>query len=119
MKKILICEDEQDIRESLLKILARSEYEAIACENGKEAIDKAREFKPDLILLDVRMPKIDGLEVAKEVRKFNKLTKIIFVTAFASEDIRREASLYDIADYLVKPIPPEIIIQKIEQSLQK
>jgi DNA-binding response OmpR family regulator len=119
MKKILICEDEQDIRESLLKILSRSEYEVQTCENGQEAIAKTREFKPNLILLDVRMPKIDGLEVAKEVRKFDKLVKIIFVTAFASEEIRKEATRYDIADYLVKPIPPEIIIQKIEQSLEK
>ena len=118
MKRILICEDEQDIREALLKILSRSEYEVQACENGKEAIDKTLTFKPNAILLDVRMPKIDGLEAAREIRKFDKLVKIIFVTAFASEEIRKEASRYDIADYLVKPIPPEIIIQKIEQHIQ-
>jgi DNA-binding response OmpR family regulator len=117
MKKILICEDEQDIREALLKILSRSEYEVQTCENGKEAIDKTREFKPNAILLDVRMPKIDGLEAAREIRRFDKQVKIIFVTAFASEEIRKEASQYNIADYLVKPIPPEIIIQKIEQHL--
>ncbi len=118
MKKILICEDEQDIRDSLMKILSRSEYEVQSCENGKDAIDRTREFKPNVILLDIRMPKIDGLEVAKEIRKFDKLVKLIFLTAFASEEIRREASRYDIADYLVKPILPEVIIQKIEQSLQ-
>jgi CheY-like chemotaxis protein len=118
MKKILICEDEQDIRELLLKILSRSEYEVQSCENGQDAIKKTREFKPAVLLLDVRMPKIDGLEAAKEIRQFDKQVKIIFVTAFASEEIRKEASRYDIADYLVKPILPEIIIQKIEQSLQ-
>lgn len=119
MKKILICEDERDARESLTKILSKIDYQVSSVENGQDAINQARELKPDLILLDVRMPKIDGLEVAREVRKFDKLTKIIFVTAFASEEIRKEATRYDIYDYLVKPIPPELIIQKIEQSLEE
>jgi len=118
MKKILICEDEIDALEALKKILNKKDYEVLGVENGQDAIAKAREFKPDLILLDIRMPKIDGLEVASEVRKFNKTTKIIFVTAFAGEELRKEATRYDIADYLVKPIPREVIIQKIEQALQ-
>ncbi len=117
MKKILICEDEKDVRESLTKILSKIDYQVSSVENGQDAINQARELKPDLILLDVRMPKIDGLEVAKEVRKFDKLAKIIFITAFASEEIRKEATRYDIYDYLVKPIPNEIICQKIQESL--
>ena len=119
MKKILICEDEQDAREVLTKTLSKIDYLVYSVENGQDAISQAREIKPDLILLDIRMPKIDGLEVAKEVRKFDKSAKIIFITAFASEEIRKEASLYDIADYLVKPIPSEIICQKIQESLQE
>ena len=117
MKKILICEDEQDIRDSLTRILGKIDYETLCAEDGKDAIDKTFSFKPDLILLDVRMPKIDGLETAREVRRFDKSVKIIFLTAFASEEIRKEASRYDISDYLVKPVPPEIIVKKIEETL--
>jgi CheY-like chemotaxis protein len=117
MKKILICEDEIDVRETLTKLLTRIDYEVYSVDNGKDAIDKARELKPDLILLDIRMPKIDGLEVAKEVRKFNNSVKMVIVTAFASEEIRKEASRYEISDYLVKPIPSEIIVKKIEEVL--
>jgi DNA-binding response OmpR family regulator len=117
MKKILICEDEIDVREALTKILSKVDYDVYNVDNGQDAIEQTRKLKPDLILLDVRMPKIDGLEVAKEVRKFDKTAKIIFVTAFASEEIRKEASRYDISDYLVKPIPNEIIFKKIEEVL--
>ncbi len=117
MKKILVCEDEKDVRESLANILSNSNYQIFTAENGKSALSQALELKPDLILLDVRMPKIDGLEVAREVRKFDKLVKFIFLTAFAGEEIRKEAARYDIYDFLIKPVPNEIIIQKIEESL--
>lgn len=117
MRKILICEDEKDVRESLIRILSRNDYDVYSAEDGQEAIKKTREINPELLLLDIRMPKIDGLEVAKEVRQFDKQVKIIFVTAFAGEEIRKEASRYDIYDYLVKPIPAEIICKKIEESL--
>ncbi len=117
MKKILICEDEKDVRELLSKILSKNNYEVTTVGNGQDAIDQARELKPNLMLLDIRMPKIDGLEVAKEVRKFDRLVKIIFVTAFASDEIKKEASKYDISDYLVKPVPSETILQKIAVSL--
>jgi CheY-like chemotaxis protein len=116
MKKILICEDEIDAREIMAKILANNEYEIAVAEDGKTALDRFKEFKPDLVLLDVRMPKIDGLEVAKEIRKSDAAVKIIFITAFVGDEIRREASQYNISDYIVKPIPKDILLQKISAT---
>jgi len=89
MKKILICEDEQDAQSSLKNILSKRNYDVMAVNDGQEAITQAQEFHPDIILLDVRMPKIDGLEVAASIREFNDKVKIIFVTAFDSREIKK------------------------------
>jgi CheY-like chemotaxis protein len=118
MRRILICEDERDAQEPLKRLLQRKEYEVFGVYDGKDAIDKAKELYPDLILLDIRMPKIDGLEVAREIRKINKTTKIIFITAFASQQIEQEASQYDISEYIVKPANPEDIVKAVESALK-
>lgn len=117
MKKILICEDEKDAQQSLENMLTKRNFDVVSVDNGKDAIDKAKELKPDLVLLDIRMPKIDGLEVAREIRTFDKLAKIIFITAFASPEIRKEAEHFNIAEYLIKPVSSEEIVKKIESSL--
>lgn len=118
MKRILICEDETDAQMSLKNILMREGYEIYTAVDGKEAIEKAQEINPDLLLLDIRMPKIDGLEVAREVRKFNTQAKIIFITAFQSPELVKEAAKYNISDYIVKPTSPESILESISQALK-
>jgi len=117
MKKILICEDEQDTQDSLKNILERNEYEAYSAFDGKEAIEKIKEVNPDLVILDIRMPKLNGLEVAGEIRKFDKNVKIIFITAFQSHELSKEAAKYDIIDYIVKPAAAEDILKVIKESL--
>jgi len=118
MKKILLCEDDPDIQASLKNILGKHGYEAHAARDGEEAIAMAIKVNPDLILLDIRMPKLDGLEVAGEIRKHNTQTKIIFVTAFQSPELINEAAKYDIFDYIIKPAPPEKILKAIEDALR-
>ena len=113
MKKILICEDEKDALEALQNILTKKGYEVYGVDNGSDAIIKAKEINPDVILLDIRMPKIDGLAVAQEVRSSGSQAKIIFITAFASPEIKKEAQRYNISDYLIKPVSPEEIAQKL------
>ena len=118
MKKILLCEDEIDAQQSLKSILTKRNYEVLTVNDGKDALDKAKEFKPDLVLLDIRLPKIDGLEVAREIRTFDKTTKLIFLTAFTGHEIQKEASHYNITDYINKPIVPDELIKKIEAALK-
>ena len=118
MKKILVCEDEADAIVYLNNKLRKENYEIHTAVNGDEAIEKARELKPDLILLDIRMPKVDGLEVAKEVRKFDSQTKIIFITAFASPELKQEAIKYNISDYIVKPSSNEEISKAVQAALK-
>jgi CheY-like chemotaxis protein len=118
MKKILICEDEQDAQTSLKNLLTKRSYEVLAVNNGQDAAEQARTFQPDLILLDIRMPKIDGIEVAGMIREFDKKVKIIFVSAFNSEQMKKEASHYDISGYITKPASSDNIIQTIEAALK-
>ena len=118
MKKILICEDETGVQEFLSRSLTDRKYEVYIAVNGKEAIDKAKALTPDLILLDIRMPKINGLEAAKAIRKFDKSVKIIFITGFQSPEISKEAAKYDICDYVTKNAPIQEIITAIDEALQ-
>ncbi len=117
MKKILLCEDDPDTQESLINILQKHGYEAHAAQNGEAAIAMAAKVNPDVILLDIRMPKLDGLEAAGEIRKHNTQTKIIFITAFQSPELIKEAAKYDIFDYIVKPASAEDILSIIKKAL--
>ena len=118
MRKVLICEDEKEVQGLLKDILLKNKYEVYTAEDGKTAIAKTREIKPDLLLLDIRMPKLDGLEVAKEIRDFNTEVKIIFITGFQSPEISKEAAKYNILGYIVKPSPAKAILQVIKQALK-
>jgi len=117
MKKILICEDEQDTQESLKNFLEKRGYEVYSAVDGKESIELAKKLEPDLVLLDIRMPKVDGLEVAREIRNFNTQAKIIFITAFQGQELSKEAAKYNIVDYVVKPKAASEVLKIIEKSL--
>lgn len=117
MKRILVCEDEADAKDSLVNMLRRRNYDAAGAEDGEEALKKAKEWKPDLIILDIRMPKLDGLDVTRELRKADRNVRIIFITAFHSPQIQQEARKYDISEYIVKPVMPEDILAAVRKAL--
>jgi len=118
MKKVLICEDEKGVQEFLQNILKKKACEVFTAEDGQEAIDKAKEIKPDLILLDIRMPKLNGLEAAKKIRSFNKTSKLIFLTGFESPELSKEAQQYDILNYIVKSSPTQEVLKLIDKALE-
>ncbi|MFA5014634.1 MAG: response regulator [Actinomycetota bacterium] len=116
MKKILICEDEKDVIELLNNLLIKAGFEVYIAIDGKETIDKTKKIKPDLLLLDIRMPKINGLEAAKMIRDFNREVKIIFLTGFQSQELLKEAAKYDIFDYIVKTSSTKEILKVIQEA---
>lgn len=116
--KILICEDERNIQKLMAKVLIKKGYEIYSADDGQESIEKTQKISPDVILLDIRMPKIDGLEAAREIRKFNQTVKIIFITGFESPQISQEANKYNIFAYIVKPVSQEEILQVVEKALK-
>ncbi|MBX2893615.1 MAG: response regulator [Saprospiraceae bacterium] len=121
MKKILIIEDNADVRENLSEILMLGGYEALTAENGKIGVEKAQEVLPDLILCDIMMPELDGYGVLHILSRHANTADIpfIFLTAKAEkEDFRRGMSL-GADDYITKPFDDVALLQTIEARLQK
>ncbi len=121
MKKILIIEDNQDVRENLAEILELSGYTALTAENGKVGAAKAQTDLPDLILCDIMMPELDGYGVLHILSRQATTADIpfIFLTAKAEkEDFRRGMAL-GADDYIVKPFDDAVLLQTIESRLKK
>ena len=120
-KKILIVDDEKDILELLDYHLIKEGYKTMKASNGKEALKIAREFLPDLVLLDLMMPEMDGIETCMEFREDNFLngTLIAILTARA-EDYSQIAGLNAGADdYIYKPIKPRVLLSRIKALLRR
>lgn len=121
MKKILIIEDNADVRENLAEILTLGGYEAFSAENGKSGVEKALEAPPDLILCDIMMPELDGFGVLHILSRQAKTADVpfIFLTAKAEkEDFRKGMSL-GADDYIIKPFDDVALLQTIEARLKK
>jgi two-component system, OmpR family, alkaline phosphatase synthesis response regulator PhoP len=119
--KILLVDDEPDILELIGYNLEKEGYEVHTASNGREAVDLARKIIPDLILLDVMMPEMDGMEACREIRE-DKLLKhalIAFLTA-RNEDYSQIAGFDAGADdYIPKPIKPRVLISRIKALLRR
>jgi len=121
VKKILIVDDEKDILEFLGYNLRKQGYAVFDSINGEDAIIKAQEIIPDLIILDVMMPGIDGIETCQKMREIPKLkeTLIVFLTA-RSEDFSQIAGLEAGADdYISKPIKPKVFLSRVKAILRR
>lgn len=119
--KILIVDDEPDIVEFISYNLKSKGYHIATAKDGVEAIRKAREFHPDLILLDIMMPNKDGIQTIKELRQipdFEK-TAIIFLTALSDERSEIEGLKTGADDYIAKPIKPELLATRISAALRR
>lgn len=103
MKRILIAED-TDSNYLLLSIILRKEYEIIRAMNGKEAVDICRNDRPDLVLMDFKMPVMDGLEATRQIRSFDKDLPVIALTANAYDSDREHAFEAGCNDYMSKPV---------------
>ena len=119
-KKILICEDEKELSSMLSSVLNEAGFEAVIAENGREGIDKMKSFSPDLILLDLLMPKINGFELLKYKKRFVVYRKIpvIVLTNLDQEADMKEARSLGVNDYLVKTdIHLTNLVKKVNQVM--
>ena len=121
MKKVLIIEDNQDVRENLAEILSLGGYHAVTAENGKMGVEKALQEPPDLILCDVMMPELDGFGVLHILSKQAKTSDVpfIFLTAKAEKDDFRKGMSLGADDYITKPFDDVQLLQTIETRLTK
>lgn len=102
--KILVVDDDASVCEVLKRFLIKKGYEVLVAHNGKEAIDKIKKERPHLLLLDIKMPVMDGIETLKEVRKIDREVGIIMITANEDLELARETLKIGAFDYIAKPL---------------
>jgi len=113
MPRVLVVDDEPDAVELLTEFLRAKGYEVITASDGEEALRKVKEDRPHLILLDVRMPRLNGMEVLRRVREIDREVGVIMVTAVNEEETGREALKLGAFDYITKPLD----LKYLEKSL--
>ena len=113
---ILVCDDEEGIRESFKLILSDS-YDLRFVNNGLQALDLLKTFSPDAMLLDIKMPKINGIEVLKQIKKLKPNLPVIIVTGYQSVETAQEAIRNGASDYIPKPFESRQILKAVAQVL--
>jgi len=121
MKKILLIEDNSDVRENIAEILELANYKVVTAENGKIGVDLAKKESPDLIICDVMMPELDGFGVLHVLSKNRDTASIpfIFLTAKAEKDDMRKGMNLGADDYLTKPFDDVELLDAVEMRLKK
>jgi len=127
-KKILIVDDDPDILDALTMILEAKDYQVVTARDGVEGLANLKAEEPDLLILDLLMPKMDGFAVCKELQdprwsKF-KSTPILILTSVREEASRRRYELetgleLDVDDYVEKPIAPDILLERVGKLVEK
>ncbi len=114
--KVLLADDEQDILEILKYNLIKEGYQVITAQNGDEAIIKAQQTQPDLVILDMMMPGKTGMEVCEILRSQPQFkdTLIMFLTALSDESTQIKGLTTGADDYISKPVSPKVFITKVQ-----
>lgn len=118
--KILLVDDEPDILEFLSYNLLKEGYDVETAENGVEGVRKAKIIKPDLILLDIMMPEMDGIEACNQIRQVDSLssTLVVFLSARTEEFTQLAGFEVGANDYVTKPVKPKVLMSKIKALLK-
>jgi len=116
---ILVVDDEFSVRDSLFKWFREDGYNVDTAENATEALKKIQESKWDLILLDIKMPGMDGMELQKRIKEIDPNIIIIMITAFASVDTAVQALKVGAYDYVTKPIDPDYLTHIVNNALRE
>ena len=101
-QKILVCDDSEGVRESL-KLILEDDYKLLFACDSCEVLNLVKSSSPDLVLMDIKMPKLNGIETLKEIRQIEPKTKILFVTGYQYTDVAQDAIKLGALDYIIKP----------------
>ena len=116
MQTILIVDDDKSIRYSLKRML-EEKYSILTAQNGEEALDRIREASPDLVLMDIRMPGRNGIDVLKEIKVLDPKSLVVIMTAYGTTETAIEAMKYGAFDYILKPFPIPQMKELVEKAL--
>ena len=115
MPKILIVDDAEFLRMRISKMLVGDGYEVVEAENGKQAVEYYKEHSPNVVLMDITMPEMDGLTALKEIKSFDAGAKVVMLTALGQESVVLEAIKSGARDFVVKPFERERVLNAIEK----
>lgn len=118
MYRILVCDDEVKIRETFRDYLSAKGFEVEVAADGSEAVQKAENDEPDLIILDVMMPVMNGIEACRRIRKFSNVP-VLFLSALGEEYDILEGFKNGCDDYIVKPFPMSVLAQKCNVMISR
>ena len=118
-KRILICDDDPAILRVLQVNLEVEGYTTLLARHGEEALDVAANENPDLIILDIMMPRLDGYQTCERLKANDSLKDIpvVFLSAKAQQSDIEKGKTYGVADYLTKPFDPDVLVETIERLL--
>ncbi|MDO9124523.1 MAG: response regulator [Deltaproteobacteria bacterium] len=118
-KTILIVDDEKDLCTILSDSLSRDRYRVVTAFNGKMGLQLVKKEKPDLILLDIKMPGMDGIEVLRKIKKMKKEIVVIMFTAYGTLETARKAMKLGAYDYVTKPVDLFLLKSLVKEVLGK
>jgi DNA-binding response OmpR family regulator len=104
MAKILVVDDEHDVCDMLEKFLTLKGYEVYTALSGEEALDLVKKKKPHIVLLDIKMPEMDGIECLKRIKEIEQEVGVIMITAVKQDDVGKKAMELGAYDYITKPL---------------
>ena len=118
-KKILVVDDEKHVRDSCIRLLQRKRFDADGAESGEIALEKLKKESYDLVLLDVRMPGMDGIEVLRQAKQIVPDLLVLVLTGHGTIDTANEAMELGAAGFIRKPIAIENLAESIAEALQR
>jgi DNA-binding NtrC family response regulator len=118
MRKILVVDDEADICDFVKNFLQERGYQVRTASSGEDAITIARQDRPELILLDIRMKGLDGIAALKHIKEINRSQKVIMITALDDQEKMDEASRLGACDYITKPLMLDYLEEAVEKNLK-
>jgi DNA-binding NtrC family response regulator len=117
--RVLFVDDEADFRETLIKRMQKRHVEASGVSSGEEALAWLAQHPVDVVVLDVRMPGMDGIQTLRAIKRDHPLLEVILLTGHANLEIAREGMQLGAFDYLMKPIDLDDLLYKLEDAYQK
>lgn len=116
MPKVLVVDDAMFMRTKASRLLSQEGYTVVEGSNGAEAIERYKAEKPDLVLMDITMPVLDGIGALKEIKAFDAEAKVIMVTALGQRSMVLEAIRAGARDFVVKPFQPEKLMEAVKKQ---
>ncbi len=117
MAKVMVVDDAAFMRVRAAKVLQDNGHQVMEAENGVDAVRKYQEWQPDVVLMDITMPEMDGLAALKEIRKLDPAAKVAMVTAMGQQAIVMEALKAGAKDFVLKPFQPERVLSALQKLL--